>query len=505
MMLGSKSLSGLTRSLSTGLATVCLYCGATPPAPIAEMMHAAGLGSEHLGLVIWRLDEAAPRFVNQPVTPFAPASTMKVVTTQVALDTLGPAWRARTEFFATAPIVDGVLRGHLVLRAGGAPDFDRLSLQRLLEQVRHAGIAEIAGDIVVDRTHFSPSRIDLGLAPFDEAPEFRYNVIPDALLLNQHLVGINVSTRTADIGMPALRASLLDPLENVLIETDEMTLADVPCNQWESVWQVPYVVRRGWTGDTDNAAQLVIRLRGGFPRDCAQTLQLNVLDAADHSDRMLRGIWHHLGGSLRGIVRERLLGESLTMSGKPLASHLSRPLGEIVRDINKPSDNAVTRQLLMSLGEARTTDPTIATERTSRARGGAVIRAWFRVHGIDDTGLTIDNGSGLSRSERIQPMQLATLLRLAYRGKWAPEFLSSLPIVGLDGTMRTRLRQSAAHETARIKTGTLRDVAAVAGYVNDAQGRPYVLVGLFNHPTLGSRRMRPLADALIEWVARQND
>jgi len=188
------------------------------------------------------------------------------------------------------------------------------------------------------------------------------------------------------------------------------------------------------------------------------------------------------------------------------AEHVSRSLPEIIRDTNKPSDNALARTLFLSLGSLES-DPvggsrpqsTIAALSTA-GRADLVIRGWMRKQGIDDAGLVLENGSGLSRNERISALQMGRLLQAGLRSKWAPEFQASLPIAGVDGTMRRRLKDSPAFERARIKTGTLKNAFAIAGYVPDAKGQPCVVVAIINADGAGAGRAA--FDALIDWVAR---
>lgn len=130
------------------------------------------------------------------------------------------------------------------------------------------------------------------------------------------------------------------------------------------------------------------------------------------------------------------------------------------------------------------------------------MRAWFAAHGLDDRGLVLDNGSGLSRSERISPAQLAGLLRASQAGGQAPELLAALPVAGLDGTLSRRLKDGPAAGQARLKTGTLRDAVGLAGFVPDAAGRTWLFVALLNHPDAAAKG-RPVLDALVNWVAAQ--
>jgi D-alanyl-D-alanine carboxypeptidase/D-alanyl-D-alanine-endopeptidase (penicillin-binding protein 4) len=141
---------------------------------------------------------------------------------------------------------------------------------------------------------------------------------------------------------------------------------------------------------------------------------------------------------------------------------------------------------------------------TTHARAEMVIRNWLRAQGIDDTGMVFENGSGLSRTERFSPEQMAGLLKAAQNSLWMPEFLTSLPIAGIDGTMKRRLKDSSAAMRARVKTGTLKDVVAIAGYVPDASGQQCIVVVMVNHERAGNGNGRAIVDGMVDWVARGN-
>jgi D-alanyl-D-alanine carboxypeptidase/D-alanyl-D-alanine-endopeptidase (penicillin-binding protein 4) len=181
-----------------------------------------------------------------------------------------------------------------------------------------------------------------------------------------------------------------------------------------------------------------------------------------------------------------------------LAEHVSRPLSELVRAINKPSDNAMTRLLYLQLGRALDGERSEPTP----VRADRAVRQWFRRQGIDDAGLVMDNGSGLSRSERLKPAQLEAVIRAGLNSRWAPEWVASLPIVGLDGTMRRRLAGSPAAGQARMKTGTLRNTVALAGTVPDAAGRLCIVAAMLNHDQMRPAAGRQLLDAIADWVSR---
>jgi D-alanyl-D-alanine carboxypeptidase/D-alanyl-D-alanine-endopeptidase (penicillin-binding protein 4) len=145
----------------------------------------------------------------------------------------------------------------------------------------------------------------------------------------------------------------------------------------------------------------------------------------------------------------------------------------------------------------------VSGETTAHA-AERVVRRWLAERGIAAPGLVLDNGSGLSRRERIAPRTLGEVLRAARRSPWWPEFAYGLPVAGRDGSLARRLRDSASAALptpARLKTGTLRDVGALAGFITAADGVEYVFVAMVNHPEATTARAHPVLDALVEWVA----
>jgi D-alanyl-D-alanine carboxypeptidase/D-alanyl-D-alanine-endopeptidase (penicillin-binding protein 4) len=246
-----------------------------------------------------------------------------------------------------------------------------------------------------------------------------------------------------------------------------------------------------------------VMLHGTFPKNCNQSYSINVIDRQEYVDRLFRATWKRLGGTISDTTIEG----ATPPGSRQLAAHLSRTLPEIVRDTNKPSDNLLARLIFLSLG-ALEADPALGSRpqagaaETTLSRSDAAVRNWMRAHGIDDTGLVLENGSGLSRLERITPIQMGGLLLAGLHSPWAPEFQSSMPIVAVDGTMRRRLHGSPAAGRARMKTGTLSNVVALAGYVPDASGKPLVVVAMVNSNLAGNGRGRAVLDTLIDWVTR---
>lgn len=460
------------------------------PAPVAETMKVNGIGAAEVGVLVLRGDTTL--LAHGERVAMQPASTMKLVTTLVSLERLGPVFRGRTELRTNGQVEGGVLRGDLVLKGGADADLDGDVLKNMLRAVRYAGIERIEGNLVLDRTLFQPARQDVGMVPFDEAPEAYYNVIPDALLVNKNMLQVDMRSNAR-----SLTLRMQPDLDRVEL-TSEMTLIDADCAKWESGWKLPEARRQ-----PDGSVRVV--LRGTFPKNCVHSYGINVLDRDDYVGALVRRSWQDLGGTIGG----RTVAGTTPPDAGLLAAHAARALPEIVRDTNKLSDNALARTLLLSLGSLQADPlegslplPAPQGGVTTFARADAAIRDWMRSQRIDDTGFVIENGSGLSRIERITAQQMGQVLQAGLRSAWAPEFQASLPIGAVDGTMRRRLSNSPAAGRARLKTGSLRNVVALAGYVPDASGTPCVFVAFVNSERAGEGRGRAVLDALADWVAR---
>ncbi|MEO7496343.1 MAG: D-alanyl-D-alanine carboxypeptidase/D-alanyl-D-alanine-endopeptidase [Massilia sp.] len=463
------------------------------PEPVSRAMAAAGMPSDSISALVLRGNTAVLSHLAE--RPMNPASTMKLVTTMVALEQLGPTFRGRTELRSTAPLADGVLKGDLILRGGADIDFSGEVLERMLRALRNQGVNKIAGNFVLDRSLFNPPRNDIGVPPFDEYGDAYYNVIPDALLVNKNMLQIELRSTARHLQLA------IEPALDKLELSADMTLIDADCAAWEAGWKAPEIVR---DKVPHPGGKMKLVLKGTFPKNCARTNSINVLDRNDYLDRLFRITWKQVGGTFAGETVEGRTPQDARL----LAEHASRALPELVRDTNKLSDNALARTLFLSLGSVQG-DPLLgsrpipyADTETTFVRADQAVRVWLRNHGIDDTGLVLENGSGLSRLERISPLQLASLLQAGQRSLWAPELQASMPIVGLDGTMRRRLPNSPAALRSRMKTGTLNGVAAVAGYVTDASGQQCVVVAMLNNEFVSGGRGTAVLDALVDWVAR---
>lgn len=413
----------------------------------------------------------------------APASTIKVLTTIVALDELGPTHRWRTELLAARTAQGNVLRGPIYLRGGAEPNLGWHQLQGLLRELRAQGIRHLRGDLVLDRSRFQPERPDAGVPPFDESPDAYYNVIPDTLLVQNNLLSVRLQSDDKHV-----KVQLLTPMSGVRVRS-ELQLNDLPCSDWDEHWQIP-LTRQESNGSVH------LTLRGQFPRHCKVDASTNVLDRNVFIGGLWRALWTELGGTWQGKARDGITPHDTVL----LVDRSSETLADIAKVVNKRSDNTMARILLLTLGAEH---PQRSAFADDLAAGRARIEGWLRARSIDTNGAVLDNGSGLSRLERLSAAQLALTLRAAWHSPWYAEVAVGLPIVGVDGAMRRRLTDSPARLTSRIKTGSLRDSATVAGYVRDASGQTCAVVAMVNHPQ--ARQGRSALDALIGHVASSPD
>ena len=451
-------------ALATLLLPVTLPASAGPtntvlPAKVQQALKNSKIESSALSLVMLPMSGTdIPTIVNADVS-VNPASTMKLVTTYAALELLGPTHQWKTEFYTDGPLRNGVLQGNLYLKGGGDPKLNMEKLWLLMRDLRANGVKQITGDLVLDRSHF----VQPQLAAFnddgkDDSKPFL--VGPDALLVNLKSVRMIARNEGGKVSIAAE-----PPIATIHIDNRVKALPAAKCPGWPDVRYSPIK-------QADGSINLVVS--GKLNDGCSGQTYLAVLDHAAYAAGSVRAIWQELGGSIQGGDRI----DNVPKQARLLARAFSPDLVEVIRDINKYSNNTMAQQLFLSIGAQFRT----AADADDAQAAYRVIRQWLTRKGINAGPLVIENGSGLSRQERTSARQMAALLQAAWQGPYAAEFMSSLPLVGMDGTMRKRLRRTALAGEGHIKTGTLNTVRAISGYSRDAKGNTWVVVAILNHP-----------------------
>ncbi|WP_263141693.1 D-alanyl-D-alanine carboxypeptidase/D-alanyl-D-alanine-endopeptidase [Pseudomonas sp. RIT-PI-AD] len=430
----------------------------TLPAKIQQALKTNKIGNDSLSLVMLPLNGPGIQTLSNADVSVNPASTMKLITTYAALEILGPTYQWRTEFYSDGPLKDGVLHGNLYLKGGGDPKLNMEKLWLLMRDLRANGVLKVTGDLVLDRSRFVPPQLpsfndDGG----DENKPFL--VGPDSLLVNLKALRFIARAEGGKVNI-----AFDPPIETLHIDNKVKVKPSGKCPAWPDIRYSPVTQFDGTT----------LIASGEMVEGCSAQSYLSLLDHPSYAAGAVRAIWKELGGSILGKDR---LGD-VPKDGQLLARAFSPDLVEIIRDINKYSNNTMAQQLFLSIGAQFRTEVDADDSKAAQR----VIRAWLARKGITAPHLVMENGSGLSRQERVSAREMATLLQAAWESPYAAEFISSLPLVAMDGTMRKRLRRTPLAGEAHIKTGTLNTVRAVAGFSRDANGHTWAVVAILNDP-----------------------
>ena len=446
------------------------------PEPLARALAQAGIPESAAAFYVQETSADRPLLAVGAERPLNPASTIKLVTTYAGLELLGPAYAWVTDAYGTGPVKDGVLAGDLVLRGRGDPKLTIENFWLLLRNLRGRGVREIRGDLVLDRGYF-PAVDEFDAARFDDQPTRPYNTGPNALLVNFKAVRLQF---VPDLAARSVQIVTEPALPQVQVVNNLTLDPKGSCGDWVSKVKLD---------SQGNAQAARLAFNGVFPASCGERMRnYSVLGHSQYIHALFRELWRELGGSFAGAVRDGATAPDARL----IASAQSPSLSEVVRDINKFSNNVMARQLFLTLGAEGAGAPA-SGEKSSR-----VIRQWLAGKGLSFPELVLENGSGLSRIERISAKSLGELLLAAHKSPVMPELMASLPLAAVDGTMRKRLSGADVAGQAHIKTGSLSGVRAIAGYVLDARGRRVVVVFIANHANAGNAQ--PVQDALLRWI-----
>lgn len=448
------------------------------PEAVQVVIDGHGLPDSSFSFLVQEVGADSPILARNTGIPFNPASTIKTLTTLAALEELGPAFTWRTELYALGPVSNGVLQGDLLMKGGGDPFLVEEQLRNMLKALRLTGIEHITGNLILDGSYFDPTVEED--ESIDNQNGRTYNTEPNAVISNfqavtfyfyPHPDGRNVIIN-ADPPLPNLRI------------TNRLRQVDRACNGYQ----------RGVSFNISSEDISEIIFEGQFPARCSQyRMTREVLDPAGYTFGLFMQLWQELGGTLNGGMIIDTMPEALD----PVLVWNSSPMSDVIKSINKFSNNLMTRHLLLTLG-AETLGPPATV-----AKGINAVNFYLEDNNLDSTQLHMSNGAGLSRDTRITTDLLNTVLREAWASPYMPEFVASLPINGMDGTMRERLRGRELAGRMRIKTGTLNEVSAIAGYVYSRSNKTYAVTGIINHELADRGPGVELMDALLNWVYQQ--
>ena len=444
------------------------------PDEIRAMMEKSGIPSDHLSVYIRDLNADAPLVLHNDKVARNPASTMKLVTTWAALKLLGPAYTWKTESWLRGELKDGVLNGDLILKGYGDPFLTDESFREMLHDLQLKGVHDIRGNLIIDNSYFHLGKQNP--AAFDDEPTKVYNAQPAALMFNfqanRFLFEADEANKRVNITpFPAIPGLQLD---------NQVTLVKGGCGKWH---YQPTFAQQGQT----------VKVTGAYSAACGKNFIMRVLSTPEeHVFNAFRDVWHSQGGVFNGKLQTGQVQAGDTL----LHSHESRTLGEQIRFVNKWSNNVMARHLMLSAGIK------VMGEPATVDKGRVAIARVLEAAGIDYKGMVVENGSGLSRHARLSARQLGQLLEAAWRDPYMPEFMASMPLLGEDGTLASRFNKEDLRGRSHMKTGTLREATAIAGYMLTRSGKRLVVVLQHNGAEAqgGGRRLQ---DAILKWAFEQ--
>jgi D-alanyl-D-alanine carboxypeptidase/D-alanyl-D-alanine-endopeptidase (penicillin-binding protein 4) len=436
------------------------------PEPVRQAMQTARLPTSALHVMVTPATGGSAVLELGAQDSVNPASLMKLITTSAALELLGAGYQWQTSVFTDGEIVDGVLHGNLYVQGRGDPKMVVERLWLMLQRLQALGITRIQGDIVWDASAFEVPPTDP--AAFDGAPTRPYNASPNALLVNYKSVLLHFMP-DAQAGVARVLAE--PPMAGLRLPST-VPLQDGPCTDERAALKAQFNDPNRWT------------FAGAYPLACGRRQwPVAYTDPNSHAARAIEGVWRQIGGQLSGQVRPGPVPSQVRM----LMVTESPTLAEVIRDINKYSNNVMAEQLFL----------TLSLEDSGRGQAEAsraLLQRWWALN-VGEPGLLIDNGSGLSRTGRVSVKGLVKLLQHVWTSPTMPELLASLPISGQDGTLRRSKSMAQAH----LKTGSLRNVLGVAGFVEGQQGQRWVMVAIIEHPQ--AQVGKPVLEQLTQWVA----
>ena len=448
----------------------------TLPASVQRIVDGHKISAASFSAVVQRIGADQPLLAINPDTLCNPASTMKLLTTFVALEALGPNFRWLTEAYLGGTLLNGTLDGDLYIKGYGDPYMVVERFWPFLRQMRQQGLNDIGGDLVIDNSYFDLPPIDRG--EFDGQALRTYNVVPDAFLVNFQAISFIFNPDPITNRVQIIAA----PLPANLDIRNRIKLDNGRCGGYQNGIVVNAV---------DQVALDSITFSGRIGSRCPEyRLSRALLSAPTFAYGVFRSLWEEGGSSLGGTMRITEVPAEL----EPFHVMKSVPLADVIRSTNKWSNNVMARHLLLTVGAERFGAPATV----DKGRRAAI--QLLAERGLDFPGLRIDNGAGLSRNARISASSLARLLLAADQSIYRAEFVSSLALAGMDGTMRRRFREQSLAGHMHLKTGRLDDVFSMVGYVRSRSGDDYVVVAIQNGVDAHRGPGEEAQSALLKWV-----
>lgn len=432
---------------------------------IDDIFNDPAFTNAHWGVVIQSLSTGEYFYRRNEFKNFMPASNMKLFTTAMALLQLGPDYTYKTTLFVNGKIRKDEIKGDLIIRGVGDPTFSSKFYENALvvfnqwaDSLLSLGIEEISGNIIADDDAFEEEQLGSGWSWDDET--YYYSAIPSAVCLNENCVDLKI-TPAEKIGKKAI-IEIFPQTKFVTILNDIVTVSD------DSVTNIDF-----YRESNTNIIHCVGTIRKS---ESIIKESITVNNPTKFTAQVFKEVLEAKGIKVRGEALDNdEIGETINYENlKPLYTQISPPLKEIIKVINKESNNLLAEQLLKTIGYVK-------LKFGSIENGLKASENLLKQMGIDPENIQIVDGSGLSRLNLLTPMQLNSLLRFMYRSKYFKEFYESLPIAGVDGTISLRMKKTRAENNVHAKTGYINAVRSLSGYITTTDGEMLTFVMIANN------------------------
>ncbi|MBU6467708.1 MAG: D-alanyl-D-alanine carboxypeptidase/D-alanyl-D-alanine-endopeptidase [Betaproteobacteria bacterium] len=442
------------------------------PADLMAQLDRLKINPRHVGVVIQKVSSVSPIVALNNQTSYEPASVIKIVTAYSSLSILGPDYTWLTSIKGHFD-ESGTTIGDVVVEAQGDPFLTLEEWIGLWRKLYLLGVHNINGNVLIDNNRYQIDYPDPDI--FDHQGDRVYNLIPYPLTIDFDRLAINITPVNKTLQLSTnYKWKKINLINNLISE-------DLPCQKNPEKNVV--------VTTSHQQEQTMISVSGRWPISCGVgQLSRRILPNQAIIEQTIRQTWQELGGSFSGKVLFNQKHEELPL----LVSHESLPLFMLIPLMDKYSNNVIARMLYLNTGN------TDATKKTSYQQSEAKVMQFLQDKGINIKGLTLKNGSGLSREARITPDFLNNLLQTIWRDPLGHEVVTSFPLIGSEGTLRQIEVDSAENKKMYLKTGTLKEVKSIAGFVQTKKGDWYSIVCLINDSN--AQNGSAWIQSLLDWL-----
>ncbi|MFL2916076.1 MAG: D-alanyl-D-alanine carboxypeptidase/D-alanyl-D-alanine-endopeptidase [Nitrospinia bacterium] len=439
---------------------------------VKKILNNSCLKKNNFGIKVYSLDRGEAIIELRAKKLFIPASNLKILTTAVALETLGPNYRFPTSLFTDGNLEDEVLNGNLYIQGHGDPKFVTEQMWLLVNKLRNLPIRRITGNIIGDDSFFdNKKRVKTWIKnPGAQA----YEAPLGALSFNFNTVQVYVSPGIKAGNKPKI---IIEPdTEYITLDNQAKTLKPGKRNR--------LIVNRVEHNGFDE-----ITVSGGITLSQARAQYfLNITDPTQYTLSVLKKYLAHAGIKFTGKIEQRRVPEG----AMKLLTHDSEPLTLALQGLNKFSNNFVAEQILKTIGAEKYGQP------GTTLKGLKAFKEYLIKLGYQQNQYQVLDGSGLSRQNRLSPQIIIDVLRHVKNDLGVyPEFVSALGVMGVDGNVKNRMRGVKSSERARVKTGTLNFVSALSGYFQSRDDETFAFSILMNSLKCSNGRIKKLQDQII--------